>query len=95
MSTSTDDRLPMGKLERLRSFSRVLWQTVSTDQQFADRETIQKRFDVCSDCDFFDAKRAQCTICRCDVRHERGQRYLENMFNKLAHVASKCPIDKW
>lgn len=53
----------------------------------ASDDTIQNRFSICENCNFFN--NSTCSICGCRIT--RTKEYL----NKLSQKNEACPINKW
>jgi hypothetical protein len=50
---------------------------------------IQRRFDICLNCEEYNAEAKECSVCGCNVNNKKI------FMNKLAWLDQKCPINKW
>lgn len=51
--------------------------------------TINYRFAICNNCEYYDNVNKQCLQCGCNISNE------QIFLNKLAWNDQKCPLDKW
>lgn len=56
---------------------------LNPNTEYVDKETAQKRYDICKECDFFLKNTKQCKKCFC------------LMTLKVKLKKSECPIQKW
>lgn len=69
--------------QRAANFSRAITQHLAAGLPAADEEMVTHRLDVCHVCNHFDAARAACRVCGC------------NMMIKVRWLEQKCPIGRW
>jgi hypothetical protein len=66
-----------------------LWWHIWAGFPKSSQKEINKRFDICWTCEFYNNKDNQCNICGCNINNKKI------FMNKLAWADQKCPIDKW
>lgn len=70
-------------LQRAGSFFKAVVEHVIDGGRTASDEAYDVRMALCAGCDEFDAERAACRLCGC------------NMTRKARWASSACPIGKW
>jgi hypothetical protein len=61
----------------------VVKQALSSNALFVSPEIKQQRLEICSTCEYYDAKQVRCKHCGCYLDH------------KTNFALDSCPIDKW
>jgi hypothetical protein len=74
---------------KLKNFFYSLFWHVSRGLPKSSQQTIDSRFNICTQCENFDAKNSQCLICGCNLSTKKI------FLNKLAWSDQECPIGKW
>lgn len=77
----------IGWIEKIKNFSLSLIEHSKNNFELLDETQIEKRFDICQKCEFF--QNNTCSQCGCPLLRHR------NYISKLSWASSKCPIDKW
>jgi ribosomal protein L32 len=76
-------------LIRLQTFIRSLLWHISRGLPKSSQKIINYRFQICQNCDQYDIKNKQCSVCGCNINNKRI------FLNKLAWADQKCPLNKW
>lgn len=84
-------------LLKIRNFFKALYQHIKTGMKKCSQKEVDKRYDICMSCDFFETIRfdqieavARCNYCGCSLSNNK-----KYFLNKLAWKDQKCPINKW
>jgi hypothetical protein len=74
---------------KIATFLKSLFWHIYSGSPKSSQNEINRRFTICSFCEFFDKKNSQCLQCGCNVNNKKI------FLNKLAWGDQKCPINKW
>lgn len=74
---------------RLQTFIKSLIWHISRGMPKSSMDLINYRFAICQECQEYDNKEKQCSLCGCNVNQKRI------FLNKLAWKDQKCPLNKW
>lgn len=58
-----------------------------TGGELVDKETLEKRFEICKTCPYFNGR--GCDLCGCCANKRK------TLFNKLAYPTQSCPDGRW
>lgn len=76
-------------LTRVKTFIKSLAFHVYAGFPKCSQEQILNRYDICTNCDMFNAKDNQCLMCGCNITKKKV------FLNKLAWADQECPLKKW
>lgn len=76
-------------MQRILRFLKALWWHVNRGMPKSSLAEIQRRHQICVNCEYLDKKKSQCLMCGCNISTKKI------FLNKLAWLDQKCPIDKW
>lgn len=86
MDTNTDNELPPIKEQARNLFtdlSKAIAKSVKNGKVLAAKEEIERRLEICVQCDMYNAKKKRCSKCGCWTNKKV---LLENI---------DCPLAKW
>jgi len=76
-------------LLRISNFIKSLFFHLKSGLPKCNQQQIVERYKICSNCEFLDLLRQECSICGCNVNKKK------QFFNKLAWADQECPEGKW
>lgn len=76
-------------MNRLVTFLKSLFWHIYSGSPKSSQETIDYRYNICVNCEFYDSENSQCLHCGCNLSRKKI------FLNKLAWADQKCPINKW
>lgn len=84
-------------ITKIRNFIKALYSHIITGMRKCSQKEINKRYDICSSCNYFEVVRfdpiesvATCNKCGCTLSNNK-----KYFLNKLAWKDQKCPENKW
>jgi uncharacterized paraquat-inducible protein A len=79
----------MINLKKIRTFFKSLFWHIWSGFPKSTLEQIKQRYEICLNCEMFDAKNSQCLVCGCNLSTKKI------FMNKLAWADQECPMKKW
>lgn len=76
-------------LLRIKTFFKSLFWHIYAGAPKSSQEEINHRYNICLNCDKFDAQYSLCNICGCNINQKK------QFLNKLAWADQECPLGKW
>ncbi len=76
-------------LLRIKTFLKSLFFHVYSGFPKATMQEIEYRYNICTECEYFDSQESQCTVCGCNLSKKKV------FLNKLAWADQECPKQKW
>jgi uncharacterized paraquat-inducible protein A len=74
---------------KIKTFFKSLFWHIWAGFPKSTKEQIEYRFNICKNCELFDAKNSQCLVCGCNLSTKKI------FMNKLAWADQECPKGKW
>lgn len=74
---------------KLQTFLKSLWFHIYSGFPKSTHTEILYRYEICTPCEQFNAKKQQCNVCGCYLSKKK------KFLNKLAWADQECPIGKW
>lgn len=76
-------------IKKVYNFCLALFQHIVYGMKKSSQDLIDKRLEICYDCDSISPDKNQCLECGCYI--SKNKKFL----NKLAWLDQKCPLNKW
>lgn len=76
-------------MKKILTFLKALWWHIWAGFPKSPQNEIDRRYDICQQCEYHNKKDDQCLICGCNINRRKI------FMNKLAWADQECPIQKW
>ena len=74
---------------KIKTFLNSLIWHIHRGMPKSTQKEIDRRFDICVNCYFYNSTEKECGVCGCNVNNRKI------FMNKLAWADQKCPEGKW
>lgn len=76
-------------MNKVLTFIKALYHHIKHGMPKASQDKINYRYNICLQCESYDAISSQCLECGCNISNQKI------FMNKLAWHDQKCPLEKW
>lgn len=76
-------------IAKIPTFLKSLFWHIYSGCPKSSQDLINYRYNICTNCEFFDNKENQCLHCGCNINNKKI------FMNKLAWLDQQCPVQKW
>ena len=75
--------------KKIKNFANHLFWHINNGMPKSSQKEIDRRFQICLECNEYNAKEKECNVCGCNINKKKI------FMNKLAWLDTSCPLSKW